>query len=64
MNVVLASGPGVEGGEEVRYVEVQGTGERGTFDRRTLDSLLTLAEGGMRGLVEAQRRALAVAGCP
>jgi ribonuclease PH len=50
MNVVMSS--------EGRFVEVQGTGEHGTFDRRQLDALLELAEGGIRTLAEAQRLAL------
>lgn len=51
MNVVMSS----EGG----FVEVQGTGEHGTFDRRELDALLDLAVKGMRELDDAQQRALA-----
>jgi ribonuclease PH len=50
MNVVMTS----EGG----LVEVQGTGEHGTFDRRQLDALLTLAEQGLRILDAAQVQAL------
>jgi ribonuclease PH len=41
-----------------RFVEVQGTGEHGTFARAELDQLLTLAEAGIRQLFEAQRQAL------
>jgi ribonuclease PH len=41
-----------------RYVEVQGTGEQGTFDRGQLDRLLGLAENGIRELFAAQRKAL------
>src|SRR5215468_6119138 len=52
MNVVMSS----EGG----FVEVQGTGEHGTFDRRELDSLLDLAVKGLRELDQAQRRVLGV----
>lgn len=51
MNVVVSS----EGG----FVEVQGTGEHGTFDRRQLDRLLDLAMAGTRQLDELQREALA-----
>jgi ribonuclease PH len=40
------------------YVEVQGTGEHGTFDRPQLDLLLTLAERGIEALFGHQRRAL------
>jgi ribonuclease PH len=50
MNVVMSS--------EGRFVEVQGTGEHGTFDRAELDALLELAVAGIRRLDEAQRRAL------
>jgi ribonuclease PH len=52
MNVVMSS--------EGRFVEVQGTGEHGTFDRSQLDGLLDLATGGIATLDAAQRRALAV----
>jgi ribonuclease PH len=41
-----------------QYVEVQGTGEHGTFARAELDRLLGLAEAGIRQLFEAQRRTL------
>jgi ribonuclease PH len=51
MNVVMSS--------EGRFVEVQGTGENGTFDRAELDGLLDLALKGIRELDAAQRRALA-----
>ncbi len=50
MNVVMSSA-----GE---FVEVQGTGERRTFDRRQLDQLLALAERGIQALDAEQRRAL------
>jgi len=52
MNVVMSS----EGG----FVEVQGTGEHGTFDRRELDALLDLAVKGLRELDATQRRVLGV----
>ena len=51
MNVVMSS----EGG----FVEVQGTGENGTFDRRELDALLNLAVKGLHELDLAQQQALA-----
>lgn len=41
-----------------RFVEVQGTGEHGTFSRRELDSLLDLAAGGIRKLMRVQRAAM------
>ena len=51
MNVVAAG--------EGRFVEVQGTGEHGLFDRATLDRLLDLAAAGTRALDAAQGAALA-----
>jgi ribonuclease PH len=50
MNVVMSS--------EGRYVEVQGTGEHGTFARAELDALLAFAEKGLREIDVAQQRAL------
>ena len=50
MNVVMSS--------EGKFVEVQGTGEHGTFDRAQLDQLLELAISGIRSLDAAQRKAL------
>lgn len=50
MNVVMSS--------EGRFVEVQGTGEHGTFDRDELDALLDLAVKGLHELDVAQVRAL------
>ena len=50
MNVVMSSA-----GE---FVEVQGTGEHGTFDRAQLDQLLDLAIAGIRQLDAAQTKAL------
>jgi ribonuclease PH len=50
MNVVM-TGRG-------RLVEVQGTGESGTFDRADLDRMLELAEKGIGELTEIQRRVL------
>ena len=51
MNVVMTS--------ERRFVEVQGTGEHGTFDRPALDALLGLATDGITELLEIQRSAIA-----
>ncbi len=51
MNVVMTS--------EGRFVEVQGTGEHGTFDRHALDRLLDMASQGIRTLQELQAAALA-----
>lgn len=39
------------------YVEVQGTAELGTFSRKMIDQLLTLAEKGIGEIVELQREA-------
>jgi ribonuclease PH len=50
MNVVMSS--------EGRFVEVQGTGEKGTFDRTQLDALIGLATQGIQTLDAAQRRVL------
>ncbi len=50
MNVVMSS--------EGRFVEVQGTGEHGTFARSDLDQLLNLATKGIREIDAAQQRAL------
>ena len=50
MNVVMSS--------EGRFVEVQGTGEHGTFARDHLDRLLDLATRGIREIDLAQQRAL------
>jgi ribonuclease PH len=51
MNVVMSSAGG--------FVEVQGTGEHGTFDRPQLDALLGLAVAGIQTLDRAQREVLA-----
>jgi ribonuclease PH len=51
MNVVMSS--------EGRFVEVQGTGEHGTFDRAELNVLLDLAVKGLRELDATQQAALA-----
>ena len=50
MNVVMSSAG--------QFVEVQGTGEHGTFDRAQLDQLLELAISGIRSLNAAQMKAL------
>jgi ribonuclease PH len=50
MNVVMSS--------EGEFVEVQGTGEHGTFGRSQLDQLLELAIAGIRALDAAQAKAL------
>jgi ribonuclease PH len=50
MNIVMTA--------DQKLVEVQGTAERGTFDRAQLNALLDLATGGIEQLIAAQRRAL------
>ena len=44
--------------EPASFVEVQGTGEHGTFSRGQLETLLDLAERGHRPAFHAQRQAL------
>jgi len=44
------------------FVEVQGTGEHGTFSEKQLSHLLKLATGGIEQLFRAQRRAVGPAG--
>ena len=51
MNVVMTS--------EGRFVEVQGTGEHAAFDRAQLDTLVSLAAGGIVTLDARQQSALA-----
>jgi len=41
-----------------QFVEVQGTGEHGTFSRAELDRIVESAQRGIASLFEAQRRAL------
>ena len=50
MNVVMT-----DSGE---FIELQGTAEGAAFSRATMDSLLDLAEGGIRDLVRLQKAAL------
>ena len=52
MNVVMTDAGG--------FVEVQGTAEGAAFSRAEMDSLLQLADKGIRELITAQRRALGV----
>ena len=40
------------------FVEVQGTAEESAFTRAQLDDMMTLAESGVRRLIDIQRRAL------
>lgn len=41
-----------------RFVEVQGAAEAGTFSKRELDRLLAVAGGGIRKILDVQRKAL------
>ena len=50
MNVVMSDAAG--------FVEVQGTGEHGVFDRAHLDALLDLATAGIRRIDAEQRKVL------
>ena len=52
MNVVMTASGG--------FVEIQGTAEGAPFTRAEMDSLLALADKGIRELVSAQRAALAL----
>lgn len=47
MNIVMSS--------EGEFIEVQGTGEEGTFSRKELNELLDLAEKGIEELTEIQK---------
>jgi ribonuclease PH len=58
MNIVMAQ-PFDAMSAEPTFVEVQGTGEHGTFNRAELDALVTLAGSGARRLFDLQRQALA-----
>jgi ribonuclease PH len=50
----------VVGDESGMLIEVQGTAEHATFDRRQLDAMLDLATAGIRTLARAQRNATAL----
>ncbi len=52
MNVAMNS--------EGQFIEVQGTGEKGTFDRQQLNALLDLATDGINSLMAIQAAALTV----
>lgn len=55
MNVVVLGRPG----DELRFVEVQGTAEGMAFSRAELDSLLGLATGGLAEIVDLQAELVA-----
>jgi ribonuclease PH len=46
----------VVGGEDGSLIEVQGTAEHGTFDRKQMDAMLDLATLGIKQLAAAQRQ--------
>ena len=48
----------VVGDESGKLIEVQGTAEHDTFDRKQLDAMLDLASAGIRQLAAAQRKAV------
>ena len=62
MNIVMAQPSGFPGGAppaEPTFVEVQGTGENGTFSRGQLDELISVAAVGLRRLFAVQSEVLA-----
>ena len=44
--------------EEGKFIEIQGTAEHGPFDRAQFDTLLNLANAGIRELIALQKKAL------
>jgi len=54
MNVVMTK----DASGKMEYVEIQGTGEGRTFDKREMDKLLNLAEKGIRKLMKKQTSVL------
>jgi ribonuclease PH len=50
MNVVMTS--------KGKFIEIQGTAERQTFDKEQLDALLRLAKTGIEELITIQKNAL------
>lgn len=47
--------------DENQFIEVQGTGEKGTFDQSALQQLLAYGMSGIQELVTIQRTAIAQA---
>ena len=47
--------------DENQFIEVQGTGEKGTFDQSALQQLLAYGMSGIQELVKIQRTAIAQA---
>lgn len=59
MNIVMAQPvDGLAAAAEATFVEVQGTGEHGTYSRRQLDALVDAATHGLRQLFALQTQAL------
>jgi ribonuclease PH len=52
MNVVMT--------ESMKFVEIQGTGEKNSFTKTEFDQMLQLAEQGIKQLIEIQRKVLFV----
>ena len=50
MNVVMTGAGG--------FIEIQGTAEGAPFSRTEFDAMIELAQQGLAGIVDAQRRAL------
>ena len=50
MNIVMT--------EDLKFIEVQGTGEEAPFDRKTLLDLLEIGEKGILELIELQKEVL------
>ena len=61
MNIVMARPLQEGGGDALSFVEVQGTGEHGTFSRAELNALCDLGEAGVRELMRLQSEAIAAA---
>lgn len=50
MNIIMTN--------KEEFIEIQGTGEEGSFSRKELDKLLDLAEKGIKELIEIQKDAI------
>ena len=60
MNVVMRLASSAQSGGSPAFIEVQGTGEHGVFDRKALDRMLDGAQGAITELFIAQRKALGI----
>ena len=56
---IAGLGPARQIGPRLETLKVQGTAEGAPFSRAELDTLMRLADGGIRGLLAAQAEALA-----